>query len=57
MYVLVTNRSCFYVLVVLKELILGSLSTFSVISTDFNSVVVRSNGYKTLSNNNEHFYV
>ena len=57
MYVLVTNRSCFYVLVVLKELILGSLSTFSVISTDFNSVVVRSSGYRTLSNNNGQFYV
>ena len=36
---------------------LGSLSTFSVISTDFNSVVVISNGYRTLSNNNGHFYV
>ena len=36
---------------------LESLSTFSVISTDFNSVVVRSSGYRTLSNNNGQFYV
>ena len=40
----------------LKVLILGSFRYFNVLRTDFNGVVVRSNGYKTLSSNNGYFF-
>ena len=41
----------------LQVLILGSLGTYRVLSTDFNGVVFIISGYEVLSNSNEYFYM
>ena len=44
-------------LMTLQVLILGSLDTYRVLSTDFNGVVVIISGYEVLSNSNGYFYM
>ena len=44
-------------LMILQVLILGSLGTYRVLSTDFNGVVVIISGYEVLSNSNGYFYM